>query len=590
MHKLVLLILAAICSLQASYAAHSVTYDFNEGLPPGTQLYDEDHNNPAPDTHTLGFDNETPWVHYFLPEDRNGVACSTSWYSPAGTSNDWMVLPACEVTSDKYLLTWRAKASDMELRDGYTVCISTTGNKPEDFNPDAPIFETSAEMSEWTNHEVSLSKYAGQTIWIAFVNTSNDCTFLYIDDVFIGERQALSIRPAMSTVCQPNEEIPVKISVSTKQEHSLKGLSLHLEADGKEYVKECPDLAIIPGEEVTVDFGVSLRPQINVPMHCTLTAVNGDNVTEIEFDLTSFRATRVVEEYTGTWCEYCVRGIVALDEMKKAHPDEFIGIAIHCGGIERDPMDSSNSAKDLPAWNFEGYPYAIMNRSKTFNGDPKDIHTWFDDYGNQEKPCAGVVASATRNEDNITINSTVWFGENNQSSNWQLAYILIENDVHCPTDPAYAQKNAYAGGQNGPMGGFENLPRTIPPIDMWFQDVARWSFESAKGVPGSLPSVVSGGVPVQSSYTFQMPGNVLEPSNTECCVLLVNALNSRIANACKINLRELYSDIESVETDNDLQTSIVGYWTIEGIELNSPQKGINIVRYSDGSTRKIIIR
>lgn len=578
--------LIALGSLTNAHATQSIKYDFEDGLPAGTELFDMDRNAAASDTRIYGFNGETAWVHLILPEDRNGVACSTSWYSPAGKSEDWMVLPPCEITSEACLLTWRAKASDSELSDGYKVCVSTKGHRPEYFNLSEPLFETKAEKGEWNSHELSLGKYNGQTVWIAFVNTSTDCAFLYVDDVYIGQRRALTVRPAMGTLCLPGESIPLKVAVGTEDNKSIQGVSVQIEAEGKIYKKDCPELVINPGEESILDLEASISPLPGTPVHCKLSATTGKNVTEEEFDLAAFRQTRVVEEYTGTWCGFCVRGIVALDQMKTQHPDDFIGIAIHCGGIDRDPMDSSNSAEDIPAWNFGGFPYAIMNRSKTFNGDPENIPRWYDDYGKQESLTAGLRSIASENDGEITINTDVWFAESNLSANWQLAYVIIENNVHCPDDFAYSQLNSYSGRTKDPMGGFEDLPEIIPPDQMWYQDVARWSFDSAKGVAASLPKSITAGVPVHSSYTFKMPENVLVPSNTECCILLVNALNSRIANACKVSLD--FSGIAPIDEDNETKT-VTGYWDINGLRHADPVPGLNIIRYSDGSTKKIFL-
>ena len=39
----------------------------------------------------------------------------------------------------------------------------------------------------------------------------------------------------------------------------------------------------------------------------------------------------VAEEVTGVWCGYCIRGIVAMREMKEFYGDSFLGIAVHAG-------------------------------------------------------------------------------------------------------------------------------------------------------------------------------------------------------------------------------------------------------------------
>ncbi len=47
------------------------------------------------------------------------------------------------------------------------------------------------------------------------------------------------------------------------------------------------------------------------------------------------------------------------------------------------------------------------------------------------------------------------------------------------------------------------------------------------------------------------------------------------------------SGISSIGTND---TSIVGYYTLGGVRLSAPQKGVNIVKCSDGTTKKILIK
>ena len=44
--------------------------------------------------------------------------------------------------------------------------------------------------------------------------------------------------------------------------------------------------------------------------------------------------------------------------------------------------------------------------------------------------------------------------------------------------------------------------------------------------------------------------------------------------------------ISGVEAGKD--NAVVGYYTVGGAKLNAPQKGLNIVKYADGTTKKII--
>ena len=103
--------------------AESLLVDFESGLPETFTYIDNDGNTPAPDTESSGFDKGVAWTSIYLSEEKNRVACSTSWYSPAGTSDDWMILPPLKVDNEKTRLKWKAKASDPYMSDGYSVCV-----------------------------------------------------------------------------------------------------------------------------------------------------------------------------------------------------------------------------------------------------------------------------------------------------------------------------------------------------------------------------------------------------------------------------------------------------------------------------------
>lgn len=114
----------------------------------------------------------------------NTVAASTSWYSPAGTSNDWMISPAIAITGNA-ILTWDEFAPDASYPDGYQVLISSTGNMVSDFT-DSPVLTVGAANSTaFLTRTVDLSSFNGQTIHIAWRNNSTDQFVLTIDNVLV---------------------------------------------------------------------------------------------------------------------------------------------------------------------------------------------------------------------------------------------------------------------------------------------------------------------------------------------------------------------------------------------------------------------
>lgn len=125
----------------------------------------------------------------------DSVAFSTSWYAPVGAADDWMWTPPITLT-DNNVLRWKAVAYDIDFPDGYEVRLMAMPNVPtggtgvlgNQVSASTQLFSTTAESSAWTDRSVSLAAYAGQTVRIAFRNTSNDKFVLLIDDIVV-ERQ-----------------------------------------------------------------------------------------------------------------------------------------------------------------------------------------------------------------------------------------------------------------------------------------------------------------------------------------------------------------------------------------------------------------
>ncbi|RXM51110.1 MULTISPECIES: T9SS-dependent choice-of-anchor J family protein [unclassified Chryseobacterium] len=112
----------------------------------------------------------------------NFAAMSTSWYTPAGTSNDWLISPPVAVSGASPTLYWDAKAQDPDYPDGYKVMLAPNGgNTVADFT--VQLYNTTGENSWWTSRAVSLTPYIGQNVRVAFVNNSTDKFMLAVDNI-----------------------------------------------------------------------------------------------------------------------------------------------------------------------------------------------------------------------------------------------------------------------------------------------------------------------------------------------------------------------------------------------------------------------
>lgn len=132
--------------------------------------------------------NEHGWIQFYDGPD-NKIAFSTSYYDPAGQSDDWLITPAIEIpNSGQPTLYWKAKSYDFENLEDYEIRVSTTDNELESFD-DLLETITGEQPFDFNSRQLDLSAYKGQTIYLAFVNVTFNGYFLAIDDLYISESE-----------------------------------------------------------------------------------------------------------------------------------------------------------------------------------------------------------------------------------------------------------------------------------------------------------------------------------------------------------------------------------------------------------------
>lgn len=558
-------LLSALCTLALSPLSAQTTYmrcNFSTGIPKNFALYDEDQLEPSIDMKNIGFAVDTPWL-VLAEEDGNSAAVSTSWYRKAGTSDDWMISSTFTVNSPRAILGWRAKAGNSDYRDGYSIYISETAATPAEFKELSPAFTVKAEKASWTEHELSLAKYAGKTVRVAFVNNTRDCATLWIDDIFAGVPPALKITSAMERIVSTDGRITIAATISNISTEDITGFTLSYDfGEGQTYEYKV-NKTVPAGGELPIEFPSRAIIERNQTLHYTLSVSYGEDHSSTSGLITCFHRRIVAEEVTGVWCGYCVRGITAMKSMKELHPDSFLGIAVHSSSENwEDPMDFSPYSN----WLFEtlgmpGYPHATVNRRKAQTGDPANIPQYYDQLM-ERNLTAGLqlqVTDVDKDARRAELHTDVYFLDDLEYNRHTLAYVLLENDVHKDAiigddgkpQPynGYEQNNYYAGGAMGECGGFENLPTIVPGADMTYQDVARafWGDEF-NGLGNSLPSAVKAATPYGHDFSIILPESVMNPENTEVAVLLINSKTDEIINADVVSLRPFFSGIDRVQT------------------------------------------
>lgn len=129
--------------------------------------------------------NTEAWIQFYDGYD-NKIAFSTSYYSPEGQANDWLITPAITIpNTGTPTLYWKGKSYDFEYTDSYAVKISETNDNMESFTT---LTQIDAEQPfDYASHNLDLSAYKGKTVYLAFVNNTNSGTYLALDDLYISQ-------------------------------------------------------------------------------------------------------------------------------------------------------------------------------------------------------------------------------------------------------------------------------------------------------------------------------------------------------------------------------------------------------------------
>lgn len=126
------------------------------------------------------------WVVDSTVDGGNFAAVSTSWYMPAGVSNDWLISPQIMAGANTRLY-WVSRSVDAAFPDDLEVRISTATAAVADFEANPALLVVAPEAAGYTFHYIDLAPagYANQPIYLAFRNTTNDGTLLMVDNVSV---------------------------------------------------------------------------------------------------------------------------------------------------------------------------------------------------------------------------------------------------------------------------------------------------------------------------------------------------------------------------------------------------------------------
>ena len=191
--KYVLLICLVISNYVNAQIVSLLNENFNNGVPAGwTRI-----NNDGLVPNALVSFVTNSWVSYDDIDSLgigDSVMVATSYYSPAGTADDWLISPPITLKGNGNFLNWQVRSQDPSYPDGYDVLISTTLPVIDSFYVDTALYSVDYEFPYWTDRSVSLDSFVNQTVYIAFRAKSNDQFLLLIDNVYMYADTLVSVQ------------------------------------------------------------------------------------------------------------------------------------------------------------------------------------------------------------------------------------------------------------------------------------------------------------------------------------------------------------------------------------------------------------
>ena len=268
----------------------------------------------------------------------------------------------------------------------------------------------------------------------------------------------------------------------------------------------------------------------------------------------------LLEEYTGTWCGWCIRGLVGMELLSESFGEEFMGVAYHYG----DPMQTINPnlyPNDIP-----GFPVAFVER--TYQIDPfygfgntsagiiSDIET----FSNMDVNADLEVTAHWTSEDktSIAVDVSSYFIEDEEDATYALEIMLLANDLY-GTGSTWNQENYYAGytayARDPYLGSWVKQPETITGIH--FNDVL---LATTRPITNSLPKTIVAYEDYIYNYTLDLnrlprPALVQNKDNLRFVVIIVDTQTGKAINANRCYIND-YVDIVIGDVNDDTLVNI----------------------------------
>lgn len=416
------------------------------------------------------------------------------------------------------------------------------------------------------------------------------------------EENAVSLDNSFDDItAAKNSKVNIPLKVTNLGKKAFTSLDLTVDINGNKQ-----NITITPENAVEGDYAFDLMIDTpnesgSFPVTITIDKVNGmpNSSTFNKSRGNIFVLSRIVdhkvviEEFTGFWCGWCPKGIVAMEKAKQQYGDNVIVVAVH--------INDALECKDYKAFanqTVASYPQAHVDRA-IMCVDPYYGSSLYEVFGIAQDidsraaimPVAEVIADAELDGEILTAKSDVKFLYTG-SAHYAVAFILTHNAMESDN---WEQSNNLIQWKGQPIEElepmFEEWINGTPKMSgIVFNDVAI----AAKGLEGGISGSVPSYVVEEESNTYEVEFNyrdykkIMDNDEIVLNVLLFDTATGQIVNADSKSLNPK-ANIDGITVDNDDKVEVARY-IIDGSRINAPQKGLNIIKYSDGTAKKVVVK
>ena len=394
------------------------------------------------------------------------------------------------------------------------------------------------------------------------------------------------------------DEMPFTFKVKNRGTQALDSAAVTFDVivDGEKVGFTYNTQVIEPGATITVQSGLvtddlssgshTLTISNAVALGETLDYVYPMNASFMIHSGTYPRQKHYVEQYTSTYCTYCPLGNSMLSILRQMR-DDIIWVGVHANFNGTDPMSSAQGDSIMDYVGNNAYPSATFDRSTGWESDRQLVNSigYYAEYHTQ------IAEELGRFFDNITEQNPTFASIEIipvVDTESREAKITVKGEMSPDFDLLLGDDNV--------LNVFITEDSVVAPqlnLGTWVSQyvhngVFRQALGSVKGVDFNR---VDGGY--CNEFTVTIPdkwvlGNLNVVAFISRPIAAGVITDMELNNAESVKLYNPSHGIEEILTDEDAVP--VEYYDIMGRKMEGPRQGINIVKMSNGTAKKVLVK